>query len=134
MAAAGTYSEQLPCGGKLEVTATGFRIHYYFPGPDARHNGTFVDVPGAQVESHIAAFEENWREFQELRATIPAGGEFQRPGKQDMQIRVGGYNEGVCLRSYHMPIRTEQELQRVVGGYRYALRRASEVQALLHRL
>lgn len=99
-----------------------------------RYNGTFVDFPGAEVESYIVAFEENWREFQQLRATIPAGGEFQRPGKQGMPIRVGGYFEGVCLRSYHMPIRTEQELQRVVSGYRYALGRTSDVQALLHRL
>jgi len=134
MGAVGVYSEKLPCGGTLEVTAQGFRIHYYFPGPDMRHNGTLVDVPGAEVEAYMNAFAENWREFQQLKASIPVGGQFQRAGRKGMQIRIGPFREGVCLEMYHMPIRTEAELQSVIGSYRYALQRAAQAQALLQRL
>ena len=134
MGAEATYTEKLQCGGSLEVTTQGFRIQYYFPGPDQRHNGTFLNVSGDRVEKYISAFDENWREYVQLKTSIPAGGEFQQSGRMGMQIRIGGFHEGVCIQSYHMPIRTETQQQKVIGSYRYALKRATEAQNLLKQL
>src|SRR5262245_55178777 len=99
---AGTYTEPLPCGGNLEVEAQGFRMRYYFPGPDLRYNGTFVDIAGGDVEAYIEAFIDNWHEYERLKATVPPRGGFEKPGRMGMTIRIGPFNEGVCLRSYHM--------------------------------
>jgi hypothetical protein len=134
MAAAGTYSEKLPCGGTLEVTASGFRIRYYFPGPDARHKGTFVDVNGSEIEAYISAFAENWDEYQKLKATIPAGGNFQKAGKKGMQIRIGSYHQGVCIQEYHMPLDTPACVRRVIESYRYAIARANRAMTMIQSL
>lgn len=40
--AAGIYEEPLPCGGKLKVSKTSWKISYYFQGPDFRYNGSRV--------------------------------------------------------------------------------------------
>jgi hypothetical protein len=63
MAFDGTYSENLACGGTLEVTTNGFRIRYYFPGPDARHSGTSVNVARLEIQAYITAFMENWNDY-----------------------------------------------------------------------
>lgn len=130
----GTYSEKLACGGTLEVTAHGFRIHYYFPGPDLRHNGTFVDVPGEHIQDYIDAFVANWKKYGKLTDSIPKGGEFQKEGDMGMSIRIGKYYNGVYLKTYHMPIRSVEELREVIATYRYAQKRATQVQAMLRHL
>lgn len=134
MPSTGTYEEQLPCGGKLKVSQASWQIDYYFPGPDARHNGTFVTVPGASVSQYVVAFQENWHEYEVLKSTIPKGGDFNKAGKMSMSIRIGGYNEGVCIRSYHMPINTRTKLETVIEGYRYAAKRATQIQQFLAAL
>ncbi|MCA1771939.1 MAG: hypothetical protein LC677_04680 [Halomonas sp.] len=131
---AGTYEEPLPCGGKLKVTKTSWEISYYFSGPDMRYNGTFVTVPGASIEKYISAFAENWAEFEQLKESIPKGGDFSKPGKQGMTIRIGNFAQGVCIQSYHMPISSAQELEKVIGGYRYAAQRAPKIQEFLGSL
>lgn len=130
----GTYSEKLPCGGTLEVTRTGFRIRYYFPGPDNRSNGTFVNVEGHRLEEYIAAFGNNWNEYQRLKLTIPKGGEFQHPGEMGMTIRIGKFAEGVCLQSYHMPIYSLDGLNRVIESYEYAAKRAKQAREMLRAM
>jgi hypothetical protein len=130
---AGTYEELLPCGGKLNVTKTSWGISYYFPGPDRRHNGTFVSVPGKSIEQYISAFTNNWSEYEQLKTAIPRGDEFSKAGKMGMSIHIGSF-EGVCLQSYHMPIRSAQQLERVISGYRYAAQRAPQIQKLLASL
>jgi len=99
-----------------------------------RYSGTFVEIPGSQIEEYMAAFQENWTEYVRLKEGMPTGAEYQKEGRGQMQIRIGKFNEGVCLRSYHMPISTELQLQQVLGSYRYALQRAPIVQALLKQL
>ena len=127
----GTYEERLPCGGKLEVSKNVWKISYYFPGPDMRYNGTFVSVYGHSVEAYICAFNDNWAEYEQLKASIPSGGEFSKNCKMGMSIHVGGYSEGVCIKSYHMPIRSLQQLETVTAGYRYAAQRAPQIQKFL---
>lgn len=130
----GTYEEPLSCGGKLKVKMTSWEISYYFPGPDMRHNGVFVTVPGVSIESYIQAFQENWAEYNRLKLVMPSGGEFSTGGKMDMTIRIGKFAQGVCIRSYHMPISSESQLTKVVEGYRYASQRAPQIQKFLASL
>lgn len=131
---AGTYTETLPCGGKLEVTKQSWQIEYYLPGPDRRHNGEFLRIQGSSLEKYIDALMANWTDFQTLKAAIPSGGEFNKEGKLGMSIRVGGYHEGVCLKSYHMPVNTQAGFEKILAGYRYALQRAPQVAAFLQKL
>lgn len=127
----GIYEESLPCGGKLKVSIAKWEIYYYFSGPDMRYNGTSVSVSGDSIEQYISAFNENWAEYEQLKASIPKGGEYSKNGKMGMSIRVGGFAQGVCLYSYHMPISSIQRLEAVIGSYRYATQRASQIQKLL---
>lgn len=131
---AGTYEEQLPCGGKLKVSKAAWEISYYFPGIDMRHNGTFVSVPGNSVEQYISAFNDNWTEYEQLKATIPKGGDFSKNGKMGMSIRIGNFAQGVCLRLHHMPISSASQLEKIIGGYRYAVHRAPQIQQFLASL
>lgn len=130
----GTYEEPLSCGGKLKVTKRSWEISYYFRGPDMRYNGTFVSVPGDSIEKYISAFNDNWAEYEQLKATIPRGGEFSKPGKMGMTIRIGNFSQGVCIQSYHMPINSRQQLEKLIDGYRYASRRAPQIQKFLASL
>lgn len=130
----GTYEEPLPCGGKLKISKSSWEISYYFPGPDMRYNGTFVSVLGGSIEMYIAAFGENWKEYEQLKSAVPSGGEFSKPGKMGMDIRIGSFAEGVCIKSYHMPISTLQQLDKVTKGYRYAAQRAPQIQQFLASL
>ncbi len=130
----GIYEEPLPCGGKLKVTRTSWEISYYFPGPDLRHNGTFFSIPGNSIDEYISAFRDNWAEFELLKASIPAGGDFSKNGKMGMSIRVGSFAPGVCLRSYHMPATSVQQIEKIVGGYQQAKLRVPQIQEFLTSL
>lgn len=134
MNTAGTYEELLPCGGRLKISKTAWEISYYFPGPDMRYKGTFVSVPGTSIEQYIAAFNENFAEYERLKASIPKGGEFSKDCKMGMSIRIGNFAQGVCLRAYHMPINSVHQLEKVIGGYRYAAERAPRIQEFLASL
>jgi hypothetical protein len=129
-----TYEEKLPCGGALKVTITSCEISYYFPGPDLRYNGVFVQIPGPEIPQYAAAYEDNWREYLKLKEIVPCGGEFSKIGWKGMPIRVGGHWEGVCLRLHHLAINNASRLAEVANGYRYAIDRASRVQHLLKTL
>jgi hypothetical protein len=129
----GKYEEPLPCGGTLKVTEFSWEISYYFPGPDMRYNGTFVSVRDNSVEKYISAFNENWTEYEQLKSTIPSGGDFSKSGKMGMTIRIG-FAQGVCIQSYHMPISSKQQLVKVIEGYRYASERGPQIQKFLSSL
>jgi hypothetical protein len=127
----GTYEERLPCGGSLKVSKGSWEICYYFPGPDLRHSGTFVSMPSSTIDQYISAYNDNWVEYEQLKASIPKGGEFTKNGKMGMTIRIGNFHQGVCLQSYHMPISSVQQLEKVIDGYRYAAQRAPQIQKFL---
>ncbi len=129
----GQYSEKLPSGGELVVSSSGWHIQYYFPGPDLRYNGTFVTVRGNEIDKYISAWKHNFEKYLQLKETIPSGGSFDTPGEMGMTIRIGMW-EGVCLKSYHMPIRTRDKLNQVIHDYEFAKERASKLQKLLQSL
>lgn len=131
---AGTYEEILPCGGKLRVTKNSWEIFYYFSGPDSRYSGDIVTIQGSAIRQYAEAFRDNWLEYQSLKKSIPEGGEFSKAGKLDMTIRVGKFAEGVCIRSYHMPVNTLEKLKEVTNGYLYAEKRVPQIQEFLSTL
>jgi hypothetical protein len=130
----GEYNEKLPCGGTLIVFKSNWKIQYYFPGPDLRHNGTFVNLHGSDIAKYISAFIENWKEYEQLMEKIPNGGQFSKEGQMGMTIRIGGYHRGVCLKYDFMPITSREELKKVIDSYRYAVQRAPQIQSFLASL
>jgi PDZ domain-containing secreted protein len=129
----GTYSETLSSGGELKVSSKGWRIYYYFPGPDGRYNGTSVSIEESKVEEYIQAFIENYNEWEKLKEVVPEGGSFEKVGKANMTIRVGkSYWEGICLCSYHMQIKDKEKLNQVIESYKYAIERAKEITEKLY--
>ena len=130
----GKYEERLDCGGTLEVTKSSWQIRYYFPGPDLRHKGEFVMLPGSSIGAYIQALRDNWSEFEKLKAAIPVGGDFSKNGSMGMTIRVGRFMQGVFLRACHMPINNHSHLEKVIGAYSYAAQQAPKVQKLLASL
>ena len=133
MTGTGAYEEVLPCGGKLRVDKNRWEIRYFFPGPDGRYRGAIVTVPGIAIDETIQAFEENFQEFEQLKAVIPQGSDFAKQGKRGMTIRIG-FAQGVCIESHHMPIASVAQQSRLTEGYRYAARRAPQIQAFLASL
>ena len=130
----GIYEETLSTGGTLKVSKSAWEIRYYFPGPDGRYNGEFVSIHGLAIERHISALVENYAEYEQLKAMIPKGGDFSKPGKENMTIRLGRFWQGVCLRSHYMPIGSSAQLDSVIADYRYAAGRAPQIQNFLAAL
>ena len=130
----GEYTEKLPTGGEIKVTSSNWYISYYFSGPDLRYNGTFVTIPGKEIDDYIRAWRNNFKKYVYLKNTIPAGGEYTTHGDKNMDIRIGNWNGGVCLRAYHMPVNNEQRLEAVIRDYEYAKKRARQIQAMLEKL
>lgn len=127
----GEYSERLRTGGDLKVTANSWKISYYFPGPDGRYNGTFVYVNDKDIDAYIAAWKNNFAKFQQLKTLLPQGGNSDYPGDMGMSIRFGVF-EGVCIRSYHLPINTQEKLDAITNEYEMAKQKAAQIQKILN--
>lgn len=132
MALHGTYEENLNSAGcgTLSITAHSWSIRYYFPGPDARHKGTFFTIRGEDVPGYIQAYKENWEEFQLLKKQIPAGGSFQKRGKNNMGINIG-MMEGVCIDYFHIPIKDEKELTKMITSLESCITKAKSIMHML---
>lgn len=126
----GEYSEKLPTGGDLIISANSWHIRYYFSGPDARYNGTFKTIYAQEIDKYIQAWDNNYKKYQELKKILPKGGDSNYPGEMGMSIRFG-FAEGVCLTSYHMSIRDEQGIKKVIKDYEEAKIKASKIQKIL---
>lgn len=130
---AGTYSEKLKTGGELIVTSTNWSIRYYFSGPDLRYNGTFVTLEGRDINKYIDAWANNFDKYLKLKETVLTGGNFETAGSMNMTIRIG-FVEGVCIRSYHMPVRTHEKIIEIITDYEYARDKASKISVMLNAL
>lgn len=120
----GEYREKLVTGGELVINSNSWYIQYYFPGPDLRYNGTFIVVDGFQIDKYINAWKDNFDTYQRLKETISSEGEFSTEGKMGMNIRVGTWRFGVCLKSYHLPINDKNSLNKIIDDYTYSKHKA----------
>ncbi|KZE67962.1 hypothetical protein AWM68_17470 [Fictibacillus phosphorivorans] len=130
----GVYTEKLPnySQGKLEVTKDSWYIEFYFKGPDFRYNGTFVKICEFEIQKYINAFIFNFKKYLELKSQIPAGTTYEIKGELNMEIRIGGpFREGVCIKSYHLPISSKEDLYKIVYDLQWAQKRAVEIKNVL---
>lgn len=126
----GEYREKLPTGGELVISAKNWKISYYFPGPDARYNGTFTTIYSSEIDDYISAWRNNFKKYKDLKDILPSGGNSDYPGEKGMSIRFG-LCEGVCLITYHMPIRNKADLDAVIQDYEDAKVKASNIQKIM---
>ena len=134
------YSEQLESGGKLIVNSSGWRIEYFFLGPDFRHNGQRVIVSSVDVYNYIEAYKSNYETYENLKNQIPSGGSFEMIGLCDMKIVVGGFRSGIHIAyTYNhlsgscFPIEKREQLNQVIRDYEYCILRAEEINKLLYK-
>lgn len=129
----GEYSEKLKSGGELIVSLRGWKIQYYFPGPDLRYNGTFFRISNNEIDEYVDAWKSNFETYFSLKKKIAYGASFETVGKKKMPIRIGNFY-GVYLTGFCFPIKTAKELDRLLEDYKYAKRRAVQIQMFLNNL
>lgn len=130
----GEYTERLASGGELIVSATDWKIKYYFPGPDRRYNGTFFEVPGKDIDKYISAWRSNYKKYLQLKGMFIENGTYETSGDAGMMIRVGGYFDGVSIFKWHMNVNTQMKINQIVKDYGMAKEKAIKIQALLKSL
>jgi hypothetical protein len=69
-----------------------------------------------------------------VKSCFKQQGEFSSKVELDMYIRIGGYNEGVCIDFYHMPINNQDKLNNLIDDYRQAKERANELMRMLQSI
>lgn len=127
----GRYTENLRSGGQLIVYGNNWDIQYYFPGPDRRYNGSFYTIKGRDVDRYITAWKNNFDKYLELKESFELHGSYSVAGECRMRISIGGWSDGVSLDGYHMTIKNEEQLNRLIDDYKSAKLRAEKIQALL---
>ena len=132
----GEYKEKLPSGsGELIVSSGSWNIQYYFPGIDSRYNGTFIRIKREAIDNYINAFKNNWIMYNSVKEkTANLGGEIKLKGEMDMTINIGGHHDGVCIQSYHMPLNTEEKINKIISDYCWAKERAEIILVVLKEL
>ncbi len=129
----GEYKEKLPFGqGDLIVTKNNYYIQFYFPGPDLRYNGTFVKILANEMDSYINAYKNNWEKYQELKEIkSKLGNEFSVTGELGMKITIGGWIDGICINSYHLPINSERKVTNIIESFIWAKSKGPEIMNFL---
>lgn len=130
----GEYKEHLISGGDLVVTERDWYISYYFPGPDMRYNGTFFSINGKDVDKYIAAWINNFEKYKKLKNTLSLNGTYEITGEAGMKISIGGYRDGVCIDAWHMNIREQSKIDRIIADYKQCKVKAVTIQNMLKSL
>ncbi len=133
----GEYRENLRHGGTLVINQRGWSIKYYFAGPDLRYDGEFITISSSNVPTFIIAFKNNYKKLQELKKTIPIGGNFDIIGECGMHIGLGSFY-GVTIAKWYnhlsngnIPVKNESDLTIVITDYEYCIKKAEEIKNLL---
>jgi hypothetical protein len=144
----GKYEEILPqyrqsgVTGKLVLEEGKWYIRYWIPGP-RMGPGDRIRLPIDSIEAYIDALECNYYEYERLNRVSEEyaklkgetrRGEMQVEGKMGLVINVGGYS-GACIgwgkKMPFVQIQTEEQLEKLIESYRYAIERAKEVQVIM---
>lgn len=130
----GEYKEHLTSGGELVVNEREWYISYYFPGPDRRYNGTFFRIKGNDIDKYIAAWINNFDKYLKLKSSMELSGTYETIGEARMKISVGGYRDGVCIDAWHMNVREQSKIDRIVADYTQCKSKAKTIQEMLRTL
>jgi hypothetical protein len=128
----GEYVEKMKCGAELHVSKSDWYLRFYFPGPDLRHNGEFLTIPGNQMLDFISAYKSNFATYLKLKESIPANGSFTQNGMMGMKININGYFNGVCIKSYHLPINTQDKLNEILTEFQEVIIKSKKILTLLN--
>jgi len=117
------YKESLESGGNLVATPEDWNIQYFFPGPDFRYNGKFVTITSFEVENCIKGFINNYKKYIELKQQFNDLNidELTMEGEAGMNICLGKYRSGVCIREKYLPNSDEKSLRQIIKDYAYCL-------------
>jgi hypothetical protein len=120
------------CFGKLVVNNDNWQIEFTLPGPDGRYNPTYKVIKSDQIQSYIDAYRSNWATYCILKeklgnSTIGVIVD----GVNDMTIRIKEYPSGVCIDYYKLPLRTEEEVEKMISDLKWAKNRALELKELI---
>jgi hypothetical protein len=119
-------------GGTLVVTPTSYGTRVYFPGIDRRHNGTFWNMSGGEIDAYVAALDDAWGKFEQLAAVAPDGADMRATGKMHIGIHVASWpGRGITLHSHHSLISSRDRLDRLIEELRSLPAIAAQVQAAL---
>ena len=61
-------------------------------------------------------------------------GTYQKFGEAGMKISIGGFRDGVCIDGWHMNVKTQEEIDRIVEDYEKAKEKAIAIQKMLKSL
>ena len=129
----GEYRAPLRSGGKLVVSAYNWKIEYYFSGVDLRHNGTFFEIEDKEIDKYVSARKNNFKTYTALQTKFSYNESFETTGEKNMPIRIGKFS-GVYLMPFNLPVKNENELNRLLSDYAYAKKRATHVQCMMKTL
>jgi hypothetical protein len=126
------YEEKIDLSGfdvivTLHVEYDKWKIRFSFPGPDSRYKWAYFNLNGNEMDSYRKAYKENWDEYKKLKANYKLSGSYSIDGKEGMSINIGGYNEGVCIDSYHLPINTQESLKSILSMFNSCKKKAEIV-------
>lgn len=127
------YKESLKTGGTLIIEPSGYRIYYYFPGPDLRYNGEMYNIYGSEINKYISALKTNFAKYIELKEKLKTE-HITCEGELGMSININQRHEGVCLFPYRMNISTQKQLDKLIHDFKYAKARAKQVRELMTRI
>ena len=130
----GEYKEQLPIGfGNLIVTKEDYYIQIEFTGPDQRYTKEILTIYKHNMDNYIEAYKTNWKKYLELKEMKSIlGEEFSTKGELDMSINVGGWNDGVCIYTYHKRLNSEIEINEMINSIQWAKEKGPKVMTVLN--
>lgn len=116
--------------GKLHIKEKSASIQFYFPGIDARYNGTFFSISETDIDKYIKAYTSNWKIAEELqnKAQEIPNTEIKQSGAMNMNIIVTNKEITLFLHKYHLPIRTKAECEEIINLFLTAKLRIKEIQ------
>jgi hypothetical protein len=97
----------------LVATPSGYSLEMWLRGPDLRYSGKLLKIAGTGIDILIQNYRDAFARYEALVA-LNVGAEMQeRVGS--LTVRVGGFNQGVCVDSYHHPIASSVALSAVIS-------------------
>ncbi len=109
---------------RLQITTKGHFVAF----PEYKQNLGFMEQPfrirTSEIEEYIDALHVNYHTYEMGKAE---GDESTYIGKKGMMIYMTGESEGVCIFERYRPIKTEEELNRIIEELREVWKKDHEL-------
>lgn len=118
----------------FDVVTEGGNIVWYFPGPDARYNGSATFIHITETQAFIDSVREAWSRYEQLLDADDGLGlsQTRKVDRWSFELATGGYRKGVVPFSdvkfaSRLCLRTKADLEGLIAV-------VEEAQALFPRL